>query len=174
MSGNDYLEIIRRSSELKEEFDNGLDEADKKMIDNLFSELEVFADTVNTDQIINFLDEKKFEVKDKNSESVFDIPIWAREHKFCEATFVRKFQEILEICRFRRLQKIFAKYGESSSEAAKSNQIISEDGTKYGRKLDVLILIEQNDRDDIEVCSNEFKKPDATSTMKCYQQSKNL
>jgi hypothetical protein len=44
MSANDYLEIIERSSELREEFDNGLDEADKKMVDNLFSELEVFAD----------------------------------------------------------------------------------------------------------------------------------
>lgn len=44
MSANDYLEIIERSSELREEFDNGLNEADKKMIDNLFSELEVFAD----------------------------------------------------------------------------------------------------------------------------------
>lgn len=103
---------------------------------------------------------------------MFDISIWAREHKFCEATFVRKFQEILDIL-FKNT-KIFAKDGESSSEAAKSNQIISEDGTQYGRKLDVLILSEQNDHDDIEVCSNEFKKPDATSTMKCYQQSKNL
>ncbi|GAA5812690.1 hypothetical protein MFLAVUS_006147 [Mucor flavus] len=63
---------------------------------------------------------------------------------------------------------------ESSSEAAKSNQIISEDGTQYGRKLDVSILSEHNDHDEIEVCSNEFKKLDATSTMKCYQQSKNL
>lgn len=44
MSANDYSEIIERSSELRDEFDNGLDEADKKMIDNLFSELEVFAD----------------------------------------------------------------------------------------------------------------------------------
>lgn len=103
---------------------------------------------------------------------MFDIPIWAREHKFCEATSVRKFQEILDIL-FKNT-KIFAKDGEASSESAKSNQIISEDGTQYGRKLDVLILSEQNDHDDIEVCSNEFKKPDATSTMKCYQQSKNL
>lgn len=44
MSANDYSEIIERSSELREEFNNGLDEADKKMVDNLFSELEVFAD----------------------------------------------------------------------------------------------------------------------------------
>lgn len=103
---------------------------------------------------------------------MFDIPIWAREQKFCEAIFVRKFQEILDIL-FKNTN-IFAKDDESSSEAAKSNQIIREDGTQYGRKLDVLILSEQNDHDDIEVCSNEVKKPDATSTMKCYQQSKNL
>lgn len=97
MSANDYSEIIERCSELRNEFDNSLDEADKEMIDNLFSELEVFADNVNTNQIINFLDEKKFEVKDKTSERylllciiykiVFDIPIWTREQKFCEATF---------------------------------------------------------------------------------------
>ncbi|KAG2196063.1 hypothetical protein INT47_008157 [Mucor saturninus] len=122
MSANDYSEIIERSSELREEFDNGLDEADKKMIDNLFLELEVFAN---------------------------------KEHKFCEATFVRKFQEILDIL-FKNT-KIFAKDSESSSEAAKSNQITNEDGTHYGRKLDVLVLSEQNDHDDIEVCSNEFK-----------------
>ncbi|KAI7887964.1 uncharacterized protein EV154DRAFT_325096 [Mucor mucedo] len=102
----------------------------------------------------------------------FDIPVWARERKFCEATFVRKFQEILDIL-FKNT-KIFAKDGESSSEAAKSNQITSEDATQYGRKLDVLVSSEQNAHDDIKVCSNEFKKPDATLTMKCYQQSKNL
>lgn len=44
MSANDYSEIIERSSELQDEFDNGLDEAVKEMIDDLFSELEVFAD----------------------------------------------------------------------------------------------------------------------------------
>lgn len=44
MSANDYSEIIERCSELRNEFDNSLDEADKEMIDNLFSELEVFAD----------------------------------------------------------------------------------------------------------------------------------
>ncbi|KAI9259836.1 hypothetical protein EDC94DRAFT_501641, partial [Helicostylum pulchrum] len=107
----------------------------------------------NTDKIIAFLDENKYEVKDKNSEMylllflvsriVFDIPGWSREDKFCEATFVCKFEEILDIL-FENT-KIFAKDGESSSQAAKLNQITNEDRTQYGRKLDVLIVSEQND-----------------------------
>ncbi|GAA5800195.1 hypothetical protein HPULCUR_005620 [Helicostylum pulchrum] len=118
-----------------------------------------------TDKIIAFLDENKYEVKDKNSEIVFDIPGWSREDKFCEATFVCKFEEILDIL-FENT-KIFAKDGESSSQAAKLNQITNEDRTQYGRKLDVLIVSEQNDHNDIEVGTNEFKKLSATPVTKC-------
>lgn len=35
-SANSYSEIIEKCSELKKEFDSGLDEADKKMIDDIF------------------------------------------------------------------------------------------------------------------------------------------
>lgn len=44
MPASDYSDIINRSSELRDEFDSSLNAADKKMIDNLFAELEVFAD----------------------------------------------------------------------------------------------------------------------------------
>lgn len=44
MPASDYSDIINRSSELRDEFDSGLNAADTKMIDNLFAELEVFAD----------------------------------------------------------------------------------------------------------------------------------
>ncbi|KAI9485230.1 MAG: hypothetical protein EXX96DRAFT_533593 [Benjaminiella poitrasii] len=100
--------------------------------------------------------------------SVFDIPVWEREKKFCEVIFVRKFEEILDVL-FKNT-KVFAKDGETSSVSAKTNQIINEDGTQYGRKLDILILGEQNDYEDIELSSNVFKKP----AMKCHQQSKNM
>ncbi|GAA5804038.1 hypothetical protein HPULCUR_009524 [Helicostylum pulchrum] len=70
-----------------------------------------------------------------NEYIVFDIPGWSGEQKFCEATFVRKLEGILDIL-FKNT-KIFAKDGESSSQAAKSNQIANEDGAQYGRTLDI-------------------------------------
>lgn len=43
MSTKYYSEIVERSSELRKKFDDGLDEANKKMIDSyFFFELEVF------------------------------------------------------------------------------------------------------------------------------------
>ncbi|GAA5814520.1 hypothetical protein MFLAVUS_008017 [Mucor flavus] len=140
---NEVVEVERvgqnsqtASNELRDEFDSSLDETDKKMIDNLFAEFKVFADKLRI-RIVTYIVYR----------IVFDIPGWSREQKFCEATFVRKFLEILDIL-FKNT-KIFAKDGESSSQAAKSNQSTNKDGTQYGRKLGVLILSEQNDYDGI-------------------------
>lgn len=52
-------------------------------------------------------------------------------------------------------------------------QTINEGDVTYGRRLVLIVTSEQNDKD-IELCSLEFKKGDASYATLVYQQSKNI
>lgn len=97
--------------------------------------------------------------------------MWKKEEKLSENTYLRKFAEIIDIL-FKKTN-LFIKDGENVCEASKRMQIINEGDVTYGRRLDLIVTSEQDDRD-IELCSLEFKKGDASYTTLLYQQSKNL
>ncbi|KAI7871150.1 hypothetical protein BDF14DRAFT_1192551 [Spinellus fusiger] len=68
---------------------------------------------------------------------------------------------------------LFIKEGENVCEASRRMQIMNEYDITYGRRLDLIVTSEQDGRD-IELCSIEFKKSDATYITLLCQQFKNL
>ncbi|KAI9473458.1 MAG: hypothetical protein EXX96DRAFT_578046 [Benjaminiella poitrasii] len=93
------------------------------------------------------------------------------EEKLSKNTYLRKFAEIVDTL----LQKtnLFVKDGENACEALMRMQIMNDGDVTFGRRLDLIITSEQDDRD-IELCSLEFKKGNASYASLLHQQSKNL
>lgn len=97
--------------------------------------------------------------------------MWKKEEKLSENTYLRKFAEIVDIL-FKKTN-LMIKDGENICEASKRMQILNESEVTFGRRLDLIVTSEQDERD-IELCSLEFKKGDAPYTTLLYQHSKNL
>lgn len=98
--------------------------------------------------------------------------MWKKEEKLSENTYLRKFAEITDTL-FKKTNLII-KDGETVCEASKRMQIINECDVTFGRRLDLIVTSEQDDERDIELCSLEFKKGDASYITLLCQQSKNL
>lgn len=103
--------------------------------------------------------------------SINNFNLWKKEEKLFENTYLRKFADIVDTL-FKKTNLVI-KDGENVCEASKRMQIINEGDVTYGRRLDLIVASEQDCRD-IELCSLEFKKGDASYTTLLYQQSKNI
>ncbi|KAG2200568.1 hypothetical protein INT47_012354, partial [Mucor saturninus] len=131
---------------------------------DLFDELKQFQFDSDTASITIYLDSEKNKETNKESEKyillsivssiVNNFNLWKKEEKLSENTYLRKFAEIVETL-FKKTN-LFIKDGENLCEASRRMQIIHEDES------------------DIELCSLEFKKGNASYTTLLYQQSKNF
>lgn len=73
--------------------------------------------------------------------------------------------------------RLVLKEGEQVSSSTKRMQLINEAEITYERRIDLIVATDfdaDNDTDDIEICSIEFKKSNATTTLLLQQQNKNL
>ncbi|KAI8046997.1 uncharacterized protein B0P05DRAFT_20511 [Gilbertella persicaria] len=162
-------------------FDNYLTSIMYETINNLFDELKQFQFDSDAADIIAYLDSEKNKETNKENEKyillsivssiINNFNLWKKEEKLSENTYLRKFAEIIDIL-FKKTN-LFIKDGENVCEASKRMQIMNDGDVTYGRRLDMIVASEQDDRD-IELCSLEFKKGDAPYATLLYQQSKNL
>ncbi|CAO3675322.1 unnamed protein product [Rhizopus stolonifer] len=176
-----FNNIKSKCADLRSHFSDYLTPIMYEMINNLFDELKQFQFDSDTTSIITYLDSEKNNETSKESEKyillsivssvVNNFNLWKKEEKLSENTYLRKFSEIVDTL-FKKTN-LFIKDGENVCEASKRMQIKNEGDVTYGRRLDLIVTSEQDNRD-IELCSLEFKKGDASYTTLLYQQSKNF
>ncbi|KAG1135808.1 hypothetical protein G6F37_012504 [Rhizopus arrhizus] len=159
-----FNDIKSECADLRSHFSDYLASIMYEMINNLFDELKQF----QFDSVIN------------------NFNLWKKEEKLSENTYLRKFADIVDTL-FKKTNLVI-KDGENVCEASKRMQIINEGDVTYGRRCDdcnsdtstrlpsAIILQHHSEQDcrDIELCSLEFKKGDASYTTLLYQQSKNI
>lgn len=148
-------------------------------IDSLFDSLLLYQLDTNTNRVLDFIDEAKYQEKDKQSEKYKLLKlIWMliinferlRAPNATEALFSSNFEMLLTI--LFQGHNISIESGEtvsdSTSRAAAANDKSTSD---FGRKIDVLV---HNSCYGIrnEYCCIEFKRQDAKAKLLTYQQSK--
>ncbi|KAK4511069.1 TOR complex subunit lst8 [Mucor velutinosus] len=177
----DFNDIKSKCADLRSHFSDYLTPIMYETINNLFDELKQFQFDSDTASITAYLDNEKNKETNKESEKyillsivssvINNFNLWKKEEKLAENTYLRKFADIVDIL-FKKTN-LFVKDGENVCEASKRMQIINEGDITFGRRLDLIVASEQDSRD-IELCSLEFKKGDASYTTLLYQQSKNF
>lgn len=176
------LKCIRSKRDaLQAQFTDNLSPAMYEMINIVFDELKKYRFDFDLKNINTYLDCEKNKETDKESDKyillsivssvVNNFRLWKKEDKLSENTYLRKFADIVDVL-FQKTN-LFIKDGENVCEASKRMQIINEGDTTYGRRLDLIVLCEQGAKD-MELCSLEFKKGDASFNLLFYQQCKNL
>ncbi|KAI8877116.1 hypothetical protein K501DRAFT_157250, partial [Backusella circina FSU 941] len=85
---------------------------------------------------------------------------------------LRNFIELMDIL-FEDENDIAIYDGETTSQASQHMEILNEDEADSGRRMDMLSKTKYSDTV-IEVCSTEFKKLTASTTICNRQQSKNI
>ncbi|KAL0145615.1 hypothetical protein V8B55DRAFT_1570222 [Mucor lusitanicus] len=135
------------------------------------------------DNILDYIDTKKFEIKDKKSEKycllraietmIYNIDKYKKEATLTETYHLRAFCNIVDpILQNTRLN---LKEGENVSKATQRMQLVNDADVTYGRRIDVLVACESIvDSGNVELASIEFKKSDCSITILRQQQNKNL
>ncbi|KAG0757608.1 hypothetical protein G6F62_007207 [Rhizopus arrhizus] len=156
-------------------------------IDNLFDYLLEYRFDKNTNRILQYFDDQKSAEPDKTSDgykllhivqqAVFNFKFWAKESdevmgSYSENMYLRKFAELMDIL-FEDENDVAIYDGETISQASQYMQILNDDETDSGRRMDMLSKTKYNDTV-IEICSTEFKRLTASTTISNRQQSKNI
>lgn len=98
---------------------------------------------------------------------------YKREPKLSELFYLHAFQSALQPLLDNT--HVILKDDELVSASTQRMQIIREVDTTYGRRIDILVEADLGtDNDDVEMCSSEFKKSNATTITLLQQQNKNL
>ncbi|KAG1443547.1 hypothetical protein G6F56_010633 [Rhizopus delemar] len=98
---------------------------------------------------------------------------YKREPKLSESFYLHAFQSALQP--LLDDTRVILKEGEPASVSTQRMQLINEVNTTYGRRIDILVAADLDpDNGDVEMCSIEFKKSNATTTTLLQQQNKNL
>ncbi|CAO3597601.1 unnamed protein product [Absidia cylindrospora] len=103
--------------------------------------------------------------------------LWYRDCHESEMTFYRRFATLLDIIfKETKIELADGETGSSSTRTAiELNKAVFEtsDASKtYARKIDLLLKFD--DRESVELCSNEWKKSDVSGDIVMKQQCKNL
>ncbi|KAG0163098.1 hypothetical protein DFQ30_000739 [Apophysomyces sp. BC1015] len=156
-------------------------------IDKLFDDLLEYRFDNNANRILQYFDDQKSAELDKTSDNykllhivqqaVFNFKFWAKESdevmgSYPENMYLRKFAELLDIL-FEDENDVAIYDGETISQASQYIQLLNEDDTDTGRRIDLLSKTKYNDTV-IEVSSTEFKRLTASTTTCNQQQSKNI
>ncbi|KAG1048094.1 hypothetical protein G6F43_009495 [Rhizopus delemar] len=156
-------------------------------IDNLFDDQLEYRFDKNTNRILQYFDDQKSAEPDKTSDNyklfrivqqaVFNFKFWAKESdevmgSYSENMYLRKFAELMDIL-FEDENDVAIYDGETISQASQYMKILNEDEADSGRRIDMLSKTKYNDTV-IEVCSTEFKRLTASTTICNRQQSKNI
>ncbi|CAO3692375.1 unnamed protein product [Rhizopus stolonifer] len=156
-------------------------------IDNLFDDLLEYRFDKNTNRILQYFDDQKSAEPDKISanykllhivqQAVFNFKFWEKESdevmgSYSENMYLRKFAELMDIL-FEDENDIAIYNGETISQASQHMQILNEDEVNSGRRMDMLSKTKYNGTV-IEVCSTEFKRLTASTTICNRQQNKNI
>lgn len=109
--------------------------------------------------------------------AVSNFKFWAKEYdevmsSYSENMYLRKFAELMDIL-FEDEDDVAMYDGETISQASQYIKILNEDEMDSGRRIDVLSKTKYNETV-VELCSTEFKKLTASTTVCNQQQSKNI
>ncbi|KAG1052339.1 hypothetical protein G6F43_005512 [Rhizopus delemar] len=110
-------------------------------------------------------------------QAVFNFKFWAKESdevmgSYSENMYLRKFAELMDIL-FEDENNVAIYDGETISKASEYMKILNEDEPDSGRRMGMLSKTKYNDTV-IEVCSTEFKRLTASTTICNQQQSRNI
>ncbi|CAO3662931.1 unnamed protein product [Rhizopus microsporus] len=143
-------------------------------IDNIFNDLLEYRFDKNANRILQYLHGQKSDEPDKTSDKykllyivqqvVFNFKFWAKESD--------EFAELMDIL-FGDENDIDIYDGEKISQASQNMKILNQDEADSGRRMDMLSKTKYNDTV-IEICSTEFKRLTASTTICNRQQSKNI
>ncbi|KAG0737656.1 hypothetical protein G6F22_008448 [Rhizopus arrhizus] len=178
-----YEDLLAKCQKEKQEFESSLPPKLKKIINDIFDDLSTFIFDNTMDRILDFIDTRKAEETNKSCEaykllSTIDAILknmkhYKRETKLSESFYLHAFLSAL-----RPLlddTRVILKEGEPVSAATQRMQLINEVDITYGRRVDILVATDlDTDIDDVEICSIEFKKPNATTATLLQQQNKNI
>lgn len=177
-----FSDIKKQCIENRIKFNNNCSSKFKQLVNDIFDEISKFQSDEDVFGLMQYLDEERSKTKDKLCDKytilsiittiVQSFKIYNNENMFLEATYLRKFEEILDKLLFSCSSLTYVE-GEGVCQSTRRMEILTESESEYGRRIDLLIK-STNLEEQYDICSNEFKKSNVTTEIKLHQHSKNM